>query len=177
MKMRYSMVLCMMLAAGCAVQRGYRAKGLDLATLGPVAVIPFENLSGHPRAGAIVAEHFVMELYTLKRVDLIPHDVLLKRLKPMEGKAMDFAEVARALGARSIVWGTVTEYMYKRSLGEEPVIGVSIRLIDPRTGRALWKGSRSQSGRYSWIREDSLSRLSQEVCRHLAKSMVEQGEP
>jgi TolB-like protein len=83
-------------------------------------------------------------------------------------------ELGRLLGAKTLVMGRVTEYQYKHTLGEDPAIGVSIRVVDADTGAVLWSGARSDTGRIPWFKQDGLSRLTQSICGALVKSLLAQ---
>ena len=50
-------------------------------------------------------------------------------------------EAARSAGATHLLLGTVLEYRYKTDLNGDPVVGISLRVLDARDGRALWHGS------------------------------------
>lgn len=169
----FILCLCVTLLAGCAFQNSYREQDLEIEKAGPVAVIPFENLSGHPNAGGIVAEFFLAQLYASKRMQIVPGETVTRKLATIKDKDIPPEALGKLLGARSLVIGRVAEYTYKRDLGEAPAVGVSIKLVDAQTGRVLWSGARSQTGRFSWAKEDCLSRLTQEVCENLARSLVE----
>jgi len=168
-----SVVLVAVMAAGCAQQCVQRQQ--DLTLDGVVAVIPFENLAGHPNAGIITAELFQAEMYTMKGegIQLVLAEEVAAKLAPLEGKTLSPMELGKLLGAQYLVIGRVTEYMYKHGLGEDPAVGVSIRLVEARTGDVLWSGARSDTGRYSWIKQDGLSRLAQSMCHRLAESLLD----
>src|SRR5437870_4026640 len=82
----YALALSTMVLSGCAYQRDYRAKDLKLKDIGPVAVVPFENLSGNPNAGAIVTELFQAELYAANQMELVPADNVAAKLATASGE-------------------------------------------------------------------------------------------
>ncbi len=152
-----------------------------------VAVIPFENLTANIRAGQDMSLFCYSEMFELvyrwgmgspevcsfslmdetqvravfeeqKWLDKNPHTIGLKK-------------IAETLKAQVLLFGTVNEYHYKRGLGEDPVAGLHLRLYDLETDTIIWTGSHSQAGRFSWFREDSLTRLAREVCRMIIHSM------
>ncbi len=55
-----------------------------------------------------------------------------------------FVEGAKQLGATHLLIGTVHEYRYKTDLDGDPVVGISMRLIDAQNGETLWQGSSSK---------------------------------
>jgi hypothetical protein len=66
------------------------------------------------------------------------------------------------------VTGSVEEWRYKSGLDGEPAVGISLRVIDIRTGEVLWSGSRQRSG---WSRE-SVSGTAQKVISRLVKNLT-----
>lgn len=172
--MRYLTMLLMLVLAGCAYQTGFRSPELSLQDVGVVAVVPFENLSGYPDAGIIVAELFQANLSASGAVRLATPEVVKKKMESLEGKTVSVQELGEALGAQMLVLGRVTEYTYKHTLGMDPAVGISVRLVDAQTGRVFWHQARSQTGRYSCIKQDCLSRLAQVVCDNLVKSLLDE---
>ena len=172
--MRHLSVLCVLALIGCAYQADFRSPEVIAPALGVVAVIPFENLSGQPDAGIIMAELFQAKLYATGRFELVRSDVVAAILEGLEGKELTVQELGEQLGARTLALGRVTEYTYKHTLGEDPAVGLSVRLVDAQTGRVLWHGARSQTGRYSWVKQDCLSRVGQVVCDALVESLLEE---
>ncbi len=170
---------CLLVAltlGGCnTASRTWRADGLAAGEIGTVAIIPFENLAGYPNAGHVMADLLEAELLARGRPELMPATEVRERLAEHEGTVLSPEELGRILGVDTVIVGRVTEYKYKVSLGEEPAVGVSVRLVDTRSGDVLWSAARSQLGRFAWVREDSLSRLSQEVAAHLADSLLAGG--
>ncbi len=55
-----------------------------------------------------------------------------------------FVETAKQLGATHLLIGTVHEYRYKTDLDGDPVVGISMRFIDAKSGETLWQGSSSK---------------------------------
>jgi TolB-like protein len=177
--LRTAAVACLLLAvtaAGCnTASRTWRAEGLSADGMGTVAIIPFENLAGYPNAGHVMADLLEAELLARGAPDLMPGTEVREALAEHEGTVLSPEALGRVLGVDAVIVGRVTEYKYKVSLGEEPAVGVSVRLIDTATGEVLWSAARSQLGRFAWVREDSLSRLSQEVAARLAGSLLAGG--
>lgn len=169
--MRVALVFALtLLLTACSSQRDFRAADLKLASLRPMAVVPFDNFSANPNAGYLVAELMRAELFALGGCEQVPPETVLAKLKPLAGEARTTQQLGELLGARTLLVGTVTEFSYKRGLGEDPVVGLSLRLVDATTGQVLWSGARSSIGGW-WFAEDGLSRLAQDVCRQLAKTL------
>jgi polysaccharide biosynthesis protein PelC len=161
-----------LLLAACASQRDFRLDGLTLAQRAPLAVVPFDNLSANPNAGLICAELMRAELLARGGCAQVPPETVMARLKPLAGETRSVQQLGELLGAKTLLVGTVTEFAYKRGLGEEPVVGLSMRLVDAASGQVLWSGARSAVGGH-WLSEDALSRLAQDVCRQLATTLAD----
>lgn len=58
-----------------------------------------------------------------------------------------------------VVSGSVEEWQYKNGLDGEPAVGISLRVIEPASGRVLWSSSGARAG---WSRE-SLAGTAQKV--------------
>ena len=115
--------------------------------------------------GQIGSQHFrMMDEYALSK---IMHDNKWSDQSVHLQIGMD--KFTETLGCDLLLLGTVSEYHYKRGLGEDPVIGLHLRLYDCETKTIIWTGSHSSVGNFSWFKEDSLSRLGQQVCQTLAK--------
>ncbi|RME76101.1 MAG: hypothetical protein D6785_14140 [Planctomycetota bacterium] len=144
-----------------------------------VAVLPFQNFTAHPRAGEIVTHLMTTELYALKRFQIMPPPQVKKILDSMKFDSekldsMEYLEkVGKNLKVSYLVIGSVSEYQYKKGLGEEPVVGINARLVDLQKKKILWASSHSRGGEYFWFSHDSLNRLAQEVCYNMAQSLLE----
>jgi len=162
----------------CSYQQDYiRGKEIH-AKARWVAVLPLVNLTTFPNAGRIVLDLLTTELYANTDFQILEQTEMLKKLKGNEDdldQVLDKAVAIRvgdALGVDTIIFGSVTEYRYKRGLDEAPVVGVNIRMLDIKTDRILWSGSKSGMGGCFWFCEDSLNRLAQKVCYDLVLSMT-----
>ena len=170
--MRYIYFLALLcFVSGCAAKTDYTDTTRPVSSWGRVAVIPFVNVSGTPNAGRAVTELFVAELTAKQALELAPQDNVNALLLEFEGMDLPPKKLAEITNADTLILGHITEYAYKQSLGEDPAVGITLRAIDAKTGAVLWSASRSGTGRYSWVREDSLSRLAQGMCRHLVYAL------
>ena len=179
---RISIVMMTIFLAACSYQREYIRGDEIHAKARWVAVLPLVNLTSYPNAGRIVSDLLVTEFYANTPFQLMEQTEMLERLKGQDtdlDQELDNAvaqEVGTSLGVDTVVFGSVTEYRYKRGLDEDPVVGLNIRMLDVKSKRVLWAGSKSETGGCFWFCEDSLNRLAQKVCHDLVKKMVkEQG--
>lgn len=151
-----------------------------------IAVVPFENTTPNPKAGEDLARFAYNELFRMihrerlgapghARFDVLDEHavraVLLERKWEDVGAIRDagIKPFCQALGCDLLLMGAVSEYHYKRGLGEDPVLSMHLRLYDVKTGAVMWSGSISRTGRFSWFVEDALGRLGQEACRDLLR--------
>jgi hypothetical protein len=170
-------LLSMLFFLSCSYQQDF-VKGEEIhAKARLVAVLPLVNLTTFPNAGRIVLDLLTTELYANTDFQIMEQTDLLNKMKGNKEdldqvleKAVAF-RVGEALGADTVIFGSVTEFRYKRGLDEAPVVGVNIRMLDIRTNRILWSGSKSGIGGCFWFCEDSLNRLAQKVCRDLVVAM------
>jgi TolB-like protein len=142
-----------------------------------VAVLPFYNLTAYPHAGRIVSDLVLTELYAMTDFRLMDEteviSLLTKENEDLETmmNRTKAIKIGKMLNVNTVIYGSVTEFRYKRSLSEVPVVSISIRLLDVQANRVLWAGSKSAVGKTCWFCEDALTRLAQTVSHDLVKSM------
>ena len=163
---------------GCSYHRGSVETGALIDDGRYAAVLPLVNLTTHPHAGRIVGDLLTTEIYASSNFRIMESTEMLEMLKGQDDdldRVLD-RTVAQAIGDKlgvdTVVFGSVTEYRYKRGLNEKPVVGINIRMLDVKSGNILAVGSRSETGGCFWFCEDSLNRLAQKVCRDLVRRMV-----
>lgn len=134
------------------------------------AVLPFENHTETPMAGQR-AEAIAEALLHAKGVGEVKRyagpaqqDTLFGA--PGGAGAESSLNWARDLGAAYALTGTVDEWRYKVGVDGEPAAGVTLRIIDVKTGATLWTGAGGKSG---WSRE-ALSAVGQKLIRGLLDS-------
>ncbi|PID39848.1 MAG: penicillin-binding protein activator LpoB [Proteobacteria bacterium] len=166
----------------CSYEQQYLRKADIRSRARYAAVLPMGNLSSHPHAGRIVGDLLTTELYALSDFQMMESTAVLEWLQA-DGRDLDEAleqmvaiKAGKQLGVDTIIYGSVSEYRYKRGLDEDPVVGVNVRMLDVPTGKILWAGSKSRTGGCFWFCEDSLNRLAQQVCNDLVTEMVANGK-
>jgi len=172
------LLLIMLLIGACSYDQSY-VKGQEIrARARLTGVLPLVNLTSYPNAGRIVGDLLTTELYALTDFLIMERTEMLKKLKGKEEdleQVLDRAvalEVGKRLGVDTIIFGSVTEYRYKRGLDEDPVVGINIRMLDVKSDKILWAGSSSGAGGCFWFCEDSLNRLAQKTCHDMVTAMV-----
>ncbi len=145
-----------------------------------VAVLPLVNLTNYPYAGRIAAELITTQLYAQSKFKLMEKTQMQETLKNQwadQSQMLDRTaaiKVGNKLEVDTVIYGAVTEFRYKRGLDENPVVGISVRMLDVKTGEILWADSKSEMGGCLWFCHDSLTRLAQQICYDLVEKLVEQ---
>ena len=173
--------------SGCGVQTGVKAlfngDPADFASPeartaagAALAVLPFENLTTHQNAGAILADLLTTELYRLGSLRVMESSRTRSLLAGAYGEADGRGEsayaqeVGRKLGVQMVLMGSVSEYGYQYGLREEPVVGVNMRLVRVSDGAVVWATSESDIGSGFWSRE-SVNEVAQRVARRSAERL------
>ena len=143
-----------LIASGCAsaVQEWVKP---GAGRVGRVAVLAFENQTTSLRAGQSTAD-------LLRRENLDPADA---------GRLPSAQRIGRLLQVSHVLQGSVTEYRYKPGLSETPAVGVTARLVEVASGEVVWSASHARLGS-SWIREDGLARVAQQVAHDMAAHLT-----
>lgn len=165
-------LLCITLLLSCTtIQRNYQKSSFRISSVNNVLVFPFENLSSHPFAGEIVTSNFITELRLLNKVDIIDANLLPDKIKYQfidtifagNGVPKDLdsqLKIAVDCKANTVLRGKVTEYKYKKGLGEEAVFGLNIELINVYSRDVVWQSSISLAGSVMGIGGDSVNKYS-----------------
>lgn len=172
-------VALLFLATACG--RVQNTSTLDLAQLNArarrVVVLPLDNLTTTPNAGRIVGDLLTTELLAKTRFVLLERSEMMEKLSggaqnvdPQEvlDKAAAY-KIGRDLGVDTVVFGSVTEFRYKRGLDEDPIVGVTLRLLDIPENKILWAESVSATGSQA-----SLSSLAHVVCAEMVGHLTPQ---
>jgi len=157
-----SVALATVLVAGCSSFTGNPSP--SFARNAQWGVMPMVNYSQTPQAGERTEQILISVLgnkglqprvYTAKNDDQALFD---------DSERLDGAlEWARAQKLDYLVTGSVEEWRYKNGLDGEPAVGLSLRVIEPASGRVLWSTSGARAG---WSRE-SLAGSTQKVLNTL----------
>jgi len=140
-----------------------------------IAVLPFFNLTAYPHAGKIVSDFVLTEFYAQTDFRMMDQtkvmSILNKNDEDMETllTQTDAVKIGKMLDVDSVIYGSVTEFRYKRSLNEVPVASISIRMLDVKSNRILWAASKSAVGGNCWFCDDALTQLAQSIAHDLVK--------
>jgi hypothetical protein len=84
-----------------------------------------------------------------------------------QATVQEAVEWAAKLHVRYVLMGMVTEWRYKAGLDGEPVAGITMQVMDSRTGKTVWS---AVSGRSGWSGE-ALSSLGQKVINKMLDTL------
>ncbi|TDR73616.1 penicillin-binding protein activator LpoB [Paludibacterium purpuratum] len=114
------------------------------------AVLPLENLTDTPMAGQRAAA-LAASLLSAEGLDGV------QRYVADSGEETLFEPAAADLRAKSLAWartrhapyaltGSVVEWRYKVGVDGEPVIGLTLQLIDVDSGKVVWSATGHREG-------------------------------
>ena len=144
----FSAAVSLLFLNSCTVVNYSHCVPVDLSA--KIAVIPFTNNTETPLAGdrAMSVTAAVLESRGACCLAVYQHrpqgKVLFPGMTVVESRRSMLAW-ARKVHARYALTGSVNEWTYKVGLDGEPVVGLSIQLLDVNTGRILWTGVGSSS--------------------------------
>lgn len=162
-----SLALAVLLIASCTRFTG--DPGVILPRHAQWGILPMVNYSQTPQAGerseqillsAISSHGLQPRVYP---VSTQGEQALMDDNERLAG-AMDWA---RAEQLDYVLMGSVEEWQYKSGLDGEPAVGISLRVVDVRSGRVLWSKSGARAG---WSRE-SLAYTAQQVIEPLVDAL------
>jgi polysaccharide biosynthesis protein PelC len=136
------------LLAGCGTLRQTAAPTLGAGD--PVAVATIANYTETPSAGSSAASIAASVLRTngLKDVRFAPADAGSNALfdtAQREG-AEQKLEWAQSQQVKYVLTGAVEEWRYKTGVDGEPVVGLTLELIDVQSGQVVWSATGARSG-------------------------------
>lgn len=144
-----------------------------------MAVLPFEDLSGQAGIGERLSRIAYTELVRAGRwhveepgeVDAVLAEARVRSTGIMTRDQT--MRVSERLGVRWLLAGTALEYGRVRTPdGDVPTVGLSLRLLDGRSGRVVWADQRFRSGEdretvFSWGRVNDISQLASRTAAEL----------
>jgi len=173
------------LLAGCGHRRVRMTEGLSLHAVKRIAVLPFDNRSEEINAGERVTHVFIAALHKERVVQIlelgeVERFLIRNRIRSTAQVDLQLlSAMGRELGVDAVLLGIVDEYGYRIMSGDQiPVVGVSLRILDTRTGNILLAASYSRSGIdsetvFTLGRIRSVTQLTEEVTGQMVKSLAE----
>lgn len=191
-----ALIIVSTLFSGCGTRGSAGVKHYTRATanfqfIKKVAILPFNNLSDDKYAGekiknAImieILERGIFDVVELGEVNKVIADVF-RELGFSEGElvSLDIETIQRIserLGTQALFIGTVESYGISRtSRTPHPVVSVSLRLVESKSGLTLWQAAHSKRGN-SLLRsilgldQKDEYMLSQEIAKQLLNTLFE----
>lgn len=159
---------CLLAFAGCAgIQHG---PSPSLSCADKWIVLPFQNYSETPQAGQASARLVENALRSkgLKEVFFYPSSLedSLIEFSMSHGQYERTLEWARWQNAVYGVTGSVTEWRYKGGSDGEPAVGLTLSVVDIKTGKTIWSASGARTG---WS-SDALSGTGLKLVKKLVSS-------
>jgi TolB-like protein len=125
---------------------------------GKMAILPFDNLTESEGAGKSVENFMLVEFLKIPGVAVLdPGEVSLALSHARVRLATNIPKdtvitLGEELGADYLMIGTVHEFELQRmsgagGSGEVPVISLSVRVVDAKTGKIVWAVNDSRSGK------------------------------
>lgn len=173
--------------SGCAkAPIGYLKPGVTVSQISSLAVLPFDNISGHPDAGKKVVNLLLTELASTELFEIAEVgevEKCLRRLRIRTIAEIDLSKLqnlGEQLNVQAIMVGSVDEYEVRQERSETvPVVAISARILEVQTGDILWAISHIHDGNdwetvFGFGRIISLSQLAQIVLSEMVESLVQE---
>ncbi len=108
-------------------------------------ILPFENHTETPLAGwrvsGIVEGVFSSKGFNVKEIF---HDIPVKDLSSEEIK--ELIKKAKIKNIKYVITGYVNEWRYKTGIDGEPVVSITLKIIDTEMEKPVWIGVASKTG-------------------------------
>lgn len=162
-------LLCLLSLGACSIIQSEDDREFNAAAAW--VLLPLDNYS-QTRQASERAESILTTLlrsHGITQLSLAPDNAPADAL-PFQDNPQRYRQAlawAQSRGAEFGVTGTIEEWRYKSGLDGEPAAGISLRVIDIRSGEILWSASAARSG---WSRE-SLSGNAQKVLSKLVNQL------
>jgi len=143
-----SVILLLTLSLSCSVSQVHDGPGVSKKLRW--VMLPVINLSLTPQAGirteAILETH--LRSIGIINLEIYPYQITKSGLPDLnERHRYEVAfKTVRKLNYDYAITGTIDEWRYKSGLDGEPAVGVSLKIIDMKTGKIVWSVSGSRTG-------------------------------
>ncbi len=168
-----------LLATGCGTVQ--RTTSVDKANLNSrarkVVVLPLVNLTSTPNAGRIVGELLSAEIIAKTSFRVLERSEMMDHLASGKAEVDEVleksaaAKIGRSLGVDTVIYGAVTEYRYKKGVDEDPVVGISVKMLDIPETQILWTESVTATGSM-YLGHSSLSSLAHKLCSEMVETLA-----
>lgn len=162
-----SLAMAAMFAAGCTSMTSKESPALPADA--HWGLLPIINYSQAPQAGER-SEQILLSILNQQNIQprVYPHSTDQEAvLLDDRQRFADAMAWARQQNFDYVLSGSVEEWQYKNGLDGEPAVGISLRVLDPATGKVIWSNSAARAG---WSRE-SLAGTAQKVLGDLVDGL------
>ncbi len=141
------LILLSVLSA-CSVSQVH--EGPALSTKARWIMLPVMNLAEAPQAGirteAILSTH--LRAIGLDEIDIYPYQSLKTGLPDLneQHRYETALKSAKKSNYQYAITGSIEEWRYKSGLDGEPAVGISLKVIDMKTGKIVWSATGSRTG-------------------------------
>ena len=145
-----SLALTVLFVAGCSSFTSENSPNLSRSA--KWGIVPMVNYSQTPQAGER-SEQILLSVLSSHGLQprVYPTTTQGEQALMDDNERLTGAlEWARDQKLDYVVAGSVEEWQYKNGLDGEPAVGVSLRVLDAKTGAVLWSKSGARAG---WSRE------------------------
>lgn len=175
--------LSVLSACGVSSGRVSAPQSQELARVKKVAVLPFSSLSGKTSASETVTGIFITEMFNQGKFQVEePGNILefmiregLNTLGEIDVESLKL--MSEHLGLDAVIVGTVEEYDDGRTrVPPVPVVSITARMIEPKTGKIIWSAKNRRSGGdylivFDFGRVRSVTVLTEKVINEMIRSM------
>jgi len=155
-KVRIYLLLLMMVSVlcGCSTPRHYVAEAMGLGYVKRIVVLPFENNTDVKFAEERFRDVVTTEILSRGLFDIVEKGeaqrFLREELVRKEQETLDLATAQRLgqeLNVEAYLAGAVEDFSEKQNGSYSyPLVAVTLRLVDVKTGQIIWQASDSESG-------------------------------
>jgi len=149
LKLNIICVLTVLAVYGCtSIFRHQAAPNVSKVITNRIAVMPVKNHKADAKAGQILREKIISELF-FKGYPRIASSVIDEKLSSIYGKSMNFKQgdatlsaVGEQLGADALLYCTLNQFETSYRLVYAPTtVSISLELKSLKTGATLWKNT------------------------------------
>ncbi|MCD4778597.1 MAG: CsgG/HfaB family protein [Desulfobacterales bacterium] len=168
--------------SSATIPYAYVRKNHDQPGVKKVAIFSFHNNTMIAEASKIVTGAFVASLVKTKKFKVefpgnIKSFLVNERIIVRTGVDLDtIRRMGRRLGVDAVIMGRIEEFvgMEEKKRGVIPVVSISSRLVDVRTGKILWMAQHRRSGDdYIKVLDFGKVRSVGELTKKLVLEMIE----
>jgi TolB-like protein len=158
---RTSVIFFLLLVVGCSgsVIR-YINPEANFSYIKKVAILPFNNMSGDRFAAERVRNTLAVDLLSRGVFDVMERGEVSKVMGLVfraagfeEGRALEVDKetlklLGEKLGVQAVILGSVDEYPARS--GRNPIVEISVRMLDTSSGIVLWQAKSTALGATTW---------------------------